>query len=616
MEEKRVSRGLHTAPALPRRVSASLITVVLIMAACAPTPAQPAQETAGAPSSAAPAPHAGPKVLTIAEFVEWDYIVKYGFAIGRSPGPDRFYTFHNNLTIWSDQSEPLPRIAQKVPSLQDRDWKANLDGTMEVTWKLRPGVTWHDGTPLTSDDFVFGFEVIRDPRITLGDLSWQNDWRGITSVTNPDPSTLVVAWGQPYIYANSNDRAGVPPVPRHQVEPLYRSLDIGAFEAHPIWSDQLIGLGPYRLTRYERGSFVEGEAYDGYFLGRPRIDRVIFKFVGDPQVQVAQFLSGAVDVALAGARLKPNQLDAIRDAWGPGKGQVFADATHIRGLYLNLRLEGQPWVPEQAPYATDKRFRQAMLHALNRDQLSEIYNRGYTTPQQYMTYQDDPAYVLAERANVVKFPFDPRRAQQIFAELGWLKGADGLLRNSAGQIIPFPCCRVASNASESNQESLVWGQDFKDAGLDVVHPIPAVPPVGGAEQRRLATLGWAGAVAGYEPKLGYSQLTTVQIATEANRWVGSNNGGWSNVDYDTLVGLRARMLMPSERRQAEMRLLALMAEEAPVFPGYMNPLGIVARDGVIGFARPECTPAAKNCVANQVLNDATTWNIHTWDIRS
>lgn len=558
----------------------------------------------------------GPKEINIAMQNEWPYIVKYGFSTSLTPGPDKYYTFHNNLTIWSDTSEPQPRLAQKVPSLPEGDWKVNPDGTMEVTWKLRPDVTWHDGTPLTAQDFLLGLELIRDSRLTLADLSQLRELRSsITALTAPDPQTLVVSWGQPYILANSNDRAGIPAVPRHQVEPLYRSLDTAAFEADAIWTDKLIGLGPYKMARYERGSFVEATAFDGYFLGRPKIDKVTYKFVGDPQVQVAQFLAGSLDIGLPGAMMKPNQLISIRDGWGPGKGQVFADATILRVLHLNFRLEDRPWGHDQMPYATDKRFRQAMLHAMNREQLSEVYNRGFTTPLDYLSFPQDPVYVMAERANVPKFRYDPRRAQQIFSELGWTKGQDGLLRNSAGQTIPFPCCRRADSESENIQESLAWGQDLKEAGINVIHPIPLAPPVDAAEVRRLNTLSWGGFALNYYPLQSYPQLTTSQIGTAANRYTGSNNGGWSNRDYDDLVDLRSRTLPLNERQQVELRLLALLADENPFFPVYMNPLGMVARDGIIGFARPECTPQVKNCVAGQVQNDAAVWNMHTWDLK-
>lgn len=72
------------------------------------------------------------------------------------------WVFHVGLTAYDQQGTLIPRVAQKVPSITDGDWRMLPDGGMEVTWKLRPNVKWHDGTPLTADDFVFGIQVARD----------------------------------------------------------------------------------------------------------------------------------------------------------------------------------------------------------------------------------------------------------------------------------------------------------------------------------------------------------------------------------------------------------------------------------------------------------------------
>ncbi len=593
------------------RLIAPMLALGLLLVACAP-----GDTAIGPRDGAAIEGITGPKAITIGILTEFPYIVKYGIGGTINPGPERYYTFHNNLTIWSETGEPLPRIAQKVPSLQDGDWKVNPDGTMEVTWKLRPDVFWHDGNLLTAEDYIFGLEIALDPRLTLPELTQLSHLKGIGGLRSPDPQTLVVTWKQSYIFANSNHQHGIPAISRRQVEPLYRSLELEAFEGSPVWNEELIGLGPYRVTKWEKGSFIEGAAFDKYFLGRPKIDRLTYRFIGDPNVQVANILAGTVDIGLVGTMLKPDQLTEIRNQWGPNKGQVFADSTIMRILQINFRLEGNPWDRQQMPYATDKRFRQGMLHAMDRDQLSEIYNRGYTTTSLFMTFPHDPVLALAERSNLPKYAYDPTRAQRLFAEAGWTKGQDGLLRNSAGQTVPFPCCRYSNVESENIRESLAWGADLKTAGLDVQHPIPQVPAgLSSTEQRRLQTLGWGGKIANYYFLEHYRVLSSGDIGREETRWAGQNSGGWSNAPYDALLDQRFQTLALDPRRQIELQLLRILAEEVPIFPIYMNPLGIVAREGITGFARPECTKQVQNCVSGQVLNDATTWNIHTWDIR-
>src|SRR6266571_3790236 len=272
------------------RLAAPLVLGVLVLA-CGPS-STPANTQPPKPQPA------GPKTLIVGVQDEPTSIVLYG-----QPGEggstsarfDRYFVFHGNLTLFDLNNDPAPYAAQKVPRIEDGDWKVNPDNTMEVTWKIRPDVYWHDGTPLTSADFLFGFEVIRDPRLavaTLGELVNMSSARAI------DDKTFVISWKTLSINANTNSTEGIPAMPRHQLEELYRSGDVDAFESSPAWRSEFVGLGPYRLTKLEQGSHIEADAFDQYFLGRPKIDRLIIRWVGDVNVMVANLLSGGVDVVL------------------------------------------------------------------------------------------------------------------------------------------------------------------------------------------------------------------------------------------------------------------------------------------------------------------------------
>src|SRR5262249_2112998 len=143
------------------RLAAGLLSAATLLLACNPAAQSPNQ-------SAEPSKPAAPKILNIAVEEQPTSVVLYG-----RPGEggstsatwERWFIFHGGLTLSDDAGNPVPSAAAKVPSLQDGDWKVNPDGTMEVTWKIRPDVYWHDGTPLTADDFALGFEVIRDPKL-------------------------------------------------------------------------------------------------------------------------------------------------------------------------------------------------------------------------------------------------------------------------------------------------------------------------------------------------------------------------------------------------------------------------------------------------------------------
>lgn len=589
------------------RIAATLVGAGLLLAGCGP--AAPAADKGVAPAAET---RTSPKHIVIGIQSEFAYIIQYGRVSSANPGPERYWTFHSNLTYFNETGDPVARIAEKVPSLQDGDWKANADGTMEVTWKLRPDVLWHDGTSLTAEDFVFGLEVAVDPRLAAAEL---DHLRKISAVRAPDPRTLVVSWKEPYIYANSNNQSGIPPMPRHQIEPLYRGGDVQAIEASPVWRDQFMGLGPFRVTNWEPGSHVDAEAFDRYFLGRPKLDRVTFKFISDVNVAVANFLAGTLDVGMVGTMLKPEQLRELRNQWGPNKGMVFAERALGRTMALNFRTEGQPWQPSQAGWANDKRFRQAMLYSMDREELVEALHRGYASVAYFFSFPEDPVYALGERQGFPKYERNPTKAQQLFAEAGWTKGPDGLLRNSAGLTAPFYCCRYSDADSNDIRESLAWGQDLKDAGVEVIHPIPQVPAGSSAtERRRLQTFGWGGKITNwyFNMRENYNTISSDRIPTQQNAWSGANTGAYDSPRYQQLLDQRLKTLPQDPRKQVELQLLGFIADELPMLPVYYNPLGLVAREGVIGFAKSECT---KTCNHSSIVNDAVTWNIHLWDLK-
>src|SRR5205085_839705 len=110
------------------------------------------------------------------------------FAATGSGAPQHNFLLHAGLTTYDPQGNLQPWIAATVPSATAGDWQVFPDGRMDVTWKLRPGVQWHDGTPLAAEDFVFGLQVLRDKAIPVSRPASLGLIGGIEA---PDASTLV-----------------------------------------------------------------------------------------------------------------------------------------------------------------------------------------------------------------------------------------------------------------------------------------------------------------------------------------------------------------------------------------------------------------------------------------
>jgi len=226
-----------------RHLLVLLVAGVAVLASCAPQ-ADSRATRAGDPEGGQRA-SGPPKVLLIDNRQEptWGMAV---FAGNNAHQMESQLVFNAGLTVYNERYEVMPRLAAKVPSIADGDWKVNPDGTMDVTWKLRPNLTWHDGAPLTAHDFAFGYQLMMDPELASSASSATKLVRG-TSVQ--DPLTLLVHFTSSYYDANVVNLNGMPPVPVHLMGDLYKTGDKQALSSNPYWFGNFVGVGPYKLVQ-------------------------------------------------------------------------------------------------------------------------------------------------------------------------------------------------------------------------------------------------------------------------------------------------------------------------------------------------------------------------------
>src|SRR4051794_27685852 len=164
------------------------IATVLTLTGCAAGPAP--QDIAGDQ----PTSTRGPKSITIAFPLDPNSLG--GSLSGGNQAavvPSRYFREFDNayLTTYNQQDETNPWLATQVPSLDDGTWAVLDNGGMEVTWELRPGIKWQDGTDLTSDDLAYSWDVQHDPTTQIGNASIA---RLVSEVRTPDPLTAVFVW--------------------------------------------------------------------------------------------------------------------------------------------------------------------------------------------------------------------------------------------------------------------------------------------------------------------------------------------------------------------------------------------------------------------------------------
>ena len=337
--------------------------LLVILAGCAPS-------TSGSPGAAgapgAPATQ-GPKRIVIAMAGDPPGISTHINPAGTAtPGlPELIDLVAPGLSLVDSDGRRVPLLATDIPSTDRGSWLVQPDGRMQTTWKLRPGVTWHDGSPLTTDDLLFAVTVGRDPE--LGEFG-NAAFNAIDRVEALDALTITVFWKRPFIDADAMFSTGrgsegglAEPLPAHILGPLYND-DRARVRESAYWTTEFVGNGPFQVRELIPGSMVRLAAYPSYVLGRPKIDEIEVRFITSTPTLVANTLAGEVELTI-GRGLSLEQGLTLRDQWHEGTITVGVLQNWIP-IYPQL-LDPAPAVVANA------QFRRALTHAMDRQQMAD-----------------------------------------------------------------------------------------------------------------------------------------------------------------------------------------------------------------------------------------------------
>ncbi len=474
--------------------------------------------------------------------------------------------FNATLDFLDENESPHAYLADALPQLNADTWRVFPDGRMETTHRLRPNLTWHDGTTLSADDFVFGWRVYASPE--LGN-SGSVPISEMEEVVARDASTVVIRWRRPYPDAARMDQT-FQALPRHLLEQPFQTLDALGFSNPPFWTVDYVGLGPYKVDRWEGGSFIEALAFEGHALGRPKIERLRLSFIGDANTALANLLAG--DAHYLSDYVLWNQEGRTLEAeWAArgGGGVVFFAPVLMRITHVQQRPEFA------APIALlDLRVRKALSHAIDAPSAVEALTggRGLLTP----TLTSPAADYFQEIDRVVaKYPFDPRRAQQILDEAGFVKGSDGFYVSPpdlGGE--PLKLEAWFSAGSDEERENAILVDSLRKIGVDASSKVTPVAMVRDAQARSTTPgISTGGAGAGR-----LADFTSDGIPGPQNRWQGNNRGGWSHPDYDRWHRAFSTTLDPPQRIQHLAQMERVLSEDVGAIP-YFFTIVVTARAG-------------------------------------
>ncbi|MEK6751241.1 MAG: peptide ABC transporter substrate-binding protein [Chloroflexota bacterium] len=315
-------------------------------------------------------------------------------------------TSMTGLATVGESGDFVAVLAQELPTLENGGLS---EDTLTVTWKLREGLKWSDGEPLTSDDVRFTIEVLSNP--DSGALVGTSGFDLITNVETPDDLTTVLTYSSPY--PGYLDQFAYGLFPRHATgEPA----DMANWE----WNRNPVTAGPFILNAWASGESISLTRNPNYFEeGKPYLDGLVFAIVPEPAAQSAMMLNGEAQV-----HLWPSEFKADYDKFLKGKAQQYL----IPGIWnmaidfnLSAPFDGDPSASAPHPILGDIRVRQAIAQAIDYQTLQQDVLQGAvgdsTNPFAYGWYKCD-----LPRA----FGYDVDKANQLLDEAGWVMGEDGI----------------------------------------------------------------------------------------------------------------------------------------------------------------------------------------------
>jgi len=477
------------------------------------------------------------------------------------------------LATFDKDGNLVPFLAAEIPSLENGGLAA--DGT-SVTWKLKQGVKWADGEPFTADDVLFTYEYVSNPKVKSTSAA---SYTSIESIKVIDDYTVKInfkdvnpAWALPFTGVQGMI------IPRHIFE-TYNGPNAPEAPANL----KAVGTGPYQAVEYKKEDvIIVGSSavntikivYEAnpYFreAGKPFFHRVELLGGGDVTMAARAGQDGLVDFAWNLA-VEDKVLDAVEAG---GKSIVVpVPQSFVERIMLNFTDPNKETsdgerssVQFPHPFLTDKRVRQAMAMAIDRQAIATAYGRGGTLTNNVLV--EPPRY----RSTNTSIEFNPEKAAALLDAAGWkdsdgdgVREKDGIKLKVVFQTSVQPLRQLAQQVVKKNLEAIGFEVTLKNIDSSLF----LGPPKDTTDTRRqfYADLEeYAFSNKGPDPDAYMAGWTCAEIAQKSNDWALSNWARYCNPAYDALFEQAKTELDADKRQELYIRMNDLLIEDAALIP--------------------------------------------------
>ncbi|MFN2529023.1 MAG: peptide ABC transporter substrate-binding protein [Candidatus Baltobacteraceae bacterium] len=347
---------------------------------------------------------------------------------------------------YDDKSRPIPDAVSEVPTLENGD--VSKDG-LTLKYKLRHNIKWHDGQPLTCEDLKFTWQLVMNPH---SNVNTTDGYKDIKDIDCSDKFVAVVHMKKlyaPFLQQLWGVNGNAPILPQHvlaKYNDAKGSINTAPFNGAPI------GSGPFKFVSWQRGSSIRLEAFPDYFLGKPKLSEVIFKYMPDDNTMLTQLQTHDIDMLARGSNTNWPRYESLAAEPANGLKAIRIDTFQYAHIDFNLRR----------PIFGDRNVRLALEYATNRQEVIDKILHGSATPAHT---DQSPVLSWAYNPNIEKHDYDPAKAKAILDADGWKVGADGI-RVKNGQRLAFDYSTQTESTTGKLLEQLIQNQ-WRAVGADV-----------------------------------------------------------------------------------------------------------------------------------------------------
>jgi len=486
------------------------------------------------------------------------------FAVG-TKDQDGSRVFYEPLASWDPDGQLYPVLAAEIPTVENGG--LSKDG-LSVTWKLKQGVTWHDGKPFTADDVMFNWEYAKDPA-TAATTSGSYTTIKCEKI---DQFTVKVIFDKPTpFWADAFVGIRGMLIPKH----LFGEYS-GAKSRDAPTNLKPVGTGPYKFVDFKPGDLVRGELNPNYHLpNRPYFDAIEVKGGGDAiSAARAVLQTGEYDYAW-NLQVEDEILQRLEKG---GKGMTTMSAGgNIEHIQLNST---DPWTEvdgERAsmktkhPTLTDPAVRQAMALLVDRQSVQDhIYGRtGIATGN----FVNGPPRFVSKNT---KWEFNVDKAIDILEKAGWKKGPDGI-RAKDGKKLKYVYQTSINTPRQKNQA--IVKQACQKAGIDLELKSVTASVFFSSDVANPDTYPhfycdiqmYTTTMTQPDPETFLLQFVSWEVATKENKWQGRNITRWTNKEADDAFKASQSELDPVKRAALLIKINDLACGDFAVIPVVYRP---------------------------------------------